>query len=571
MNINRNIKIIFWVIFGIFAALIVYIIWFALAEAPRVINNPYNLRLTAEENAVKRGNIEDENGIVIAESALGDEGYERVYNYPKMYCHITGYTDMGKTGIESACNAELLTLHNATLQKFLYILTNKVFKKGKFSLTGKNPFSQPAYALDAFVAGDDDLASGEAVVPEGESSEETETEETSAETTSEAAIYEDSDIDSEIKDIYNKIPEGGNVDIGSLLPDDYKAEYDFFAPLKNGYVLTGNTVVLTIDHRIQQKAYELLDGKKGSIVVSDVNTGAIKAMVSYPNYDPSAIEENWDYLTTDTENTPLLNRAAQGLYPPGSVFKIGMAQLIIDNGYSDLTYNCNGINYFGNKALRCYNTYAHGAEGLTDAFKNSCNGYFANAALKLGANAIVSQALNLGYNKDYNYPLEHTESIFSLSTDANNTEIVDTSIGQGKTMVTPLHINMITSAVANGGTMYTPQIIKGTKSRSGRTLSKTQPEAINTIMTQTTAAAIRSLMRQVVLEGTGTAANSSIVDIAGKTGTAENGTENDHSWFTCFAPYDSPKYAVTVMLEYSGHSGRTTTIAKELLEYINTL
>ncbi len=609
---NNRIKITFWFLFAMFALLIIYIGYFTVVEAPEVINNPYNLRLSASESSVKRGNIEDINGVVLAESIQEDDGFTRTYNYPRMYCHVIGYTGVGKTGVEAAYNAELLTLHNETLQKFLYIVTNKVFKKGEFSLTGMELYGNDVYAADTFdfeppAAGGDegtpeDLpeASPDEVprhietptdvpaetpeeAPEDifdeaqndtpqetpeDMTEDLQEETTEAASEEETDIYENSDIDSEIKDIYDNIEGNQDIDLDSIASDGYESENNFFAPLKDGYVLKGNTVVLSIDNRIQEKAFELLGERRGSIVVSDVNTGKIKAMVSYPNYNPETVADNWDSLTTDDENTPLLNRATQGLYPPGSVFKIGMAQLIIDTGNEGMSFDCTGVNTFGNKTLRCYNETVHGSEGLTEAFRNSCNGYFAQAGLTLTKDRLITEALNLGYNKDYDFPLEHSESIFNLNKDSEDSELVDTSIGQGKTMATPLHINMITAAVANGGTMYTPQIAQGLKSAGGRMIKKYKPEEMGVVMSEETSAKIRELMREVVTNGTATGANNDIIAIAGKTGTAENGTDDDHIWFTGFAPYDEPHYAVTVMLEYGGKSSRTVGIANELFEYI---
>ncbi len=558
---NNRIKITFWLLFAMFALLIIHIGYFTFFEADEVINNPYNLRLSASEGSVKRGNIEDINGVVLAESIQEDNGFVRSYNYPRMYCHVIGYTGVGKTGVEAAYNARLLDLHNETLQKFLYILTNKVFKQGKFSLADMGIYQSNVYAADIFdfepPLSDDDVLSGGGVDAD-----------VTTESLTETDIYENSEIDNEIKDIYNNPENMQGADLDSIANDGYESENNFFAPLKDGYVLTGNTVVLCIDNRIQQKAFELLGERKGSVIVSEVDTGKIKAMVSYPNYNPETIAENWEYLTNDNENTPLLNRAAQGLYPPGSVFKIGMAQLIIDTGNRDMTYNCQGVNKFGNKTLRCYNETVHGSEGLTDAFKNSCNGYFAKAGIELTNDRLITEALNLGYNKDYDFPLEHSVSVFNLTEESDNSELADTSIGQGKTMTTPLHINMITSSVANGGTMYVPQIAEGIKSPSGRMIRKFKPEEMGVVMSKETAAIIKGLMREVVTSGTAQGANSDIIAIAGKTGTAENGTDNDHIWFTGFAPYDEPKYAVTVMLEYGGRSSKTVNIAKDLLEYI---
>ncbi|MCD8089528.1 MAG: hypothetical protein LUD81_02710 [Clostridiales bacterium] len=567
---NKKIKITFWILFAMFAALIIYLGYFTIIEAPTAINNPYNLRLTSKESSIKRGNIEDVNGVVIAESILEEDSYTRQYNYPRMYCHITGYTDMGKTGVESAYNAQLLTLHHETLQKFLYILTNKVFKKGKFSLTGLSSLSEEAYALDFDSMGAGWNEEGESPGPDddvlSDGGAEAETE-----GTTEDVFEDDSELGSEIKSIYDNIENISPPGLDTIYSDGYESENDFFAPLANGYVLEGNTVVLSVDHRIQEKAFELLGERNGSVVVSDVNTGMIKAMVSYPNYNPQTIAENWEYLTTDEDNTPLLNRASQGLYTPGSIFKIGMAQLLIDTNQADMTFECTGTNHFGNKTLRCYNETVHGHVNLRDAFKQSCNGYFAQAALNLTADRLITQAKNLGYNSDYDFPLEHSVSIFGLTEDSNNSELVDTGIGQGKTMVSPLHINMITSAVANGGTMYTPQIVSALKSCSDTVIKEYEPDKMGTVMSEETAASLRELMRAVVTEGTGTLANTEQIAIAGKTGTAENGTDNDHIWFTCFAPYENPEYAVTVMLEYAGKSSKAVPIAAELLEYISTL
>lgn len=570
---NKNIKRTFWVLFAMFAVLIIYLAYFTIVRAPDIVNNPYNLRLSAKEGSIKRGNIEDINGVVIAESVLEGDSYERIYNYPRMYCHITGYTASGKTGVESAYNAELLTLHNETLQRFLYILTNKVFKKGEFSLTGLNPFEASAYAADSLPYTDfddfDDNASGAAAIPETTEETSGQTEQTTEQTTEEPA--QDSDIDAEIKDIYSDIENNSGASLDDIISDGYHSENDLFAPLKDGYVLKGNSVVLSVDHRIQEKAFNLLGERNGSVIVSDVNTGKIKAMVSYPNYNPQTVAENWEYLTTDEKNTPLLNRAAQGLYPPGSVFKIAVAQLLIDSNQEDMSFTCEGTNRFGNKVLRCYNENVHGTVDLTSAFAKSCNGFFAEASLSLGPSRLITQALSLGFNKDNGFALEHSKSIFSLTEDSDNSELIDTAIGQGKTMVTPLDINMITAAAANGGTMYTPQITQGIKSPSGKLIKEFSPKVSGAVMSEETSSKIRSLMRSVVTDGTATAANSDQITIAGKTGTAENGTDNDHIWFTCFAPYENPQYAVTVMLEYAGSGSRAVPIAKELLEYINTL
>lgn len=335
--------------------------------------------------------------------------------------------------------------------------------------------------------------------------------------------------------------------------------------------LKGNNLTLTLDQQIQKKAYDLLGNRKGAIMAIEPSTGKILAMVSYPNFNSNTIVEDWENLNSDSENSPLLNRASQGLYPPGSVFKIVTTATMIENieTWQDFKYECLSEETFGDKTIRCYESKKHGNVDLKQAFAVSCNTTFAKIGELLGADKLKSTAERLGFNKDTKYPLEYNKSIFSLSNNSTESELVQTAIGQGKTLVTPFEMARITSAIANGGILMQPYILDHIEDNRGNTIKKYMPQKESQLFSYEVSKQLVDMMVEVVNSGTAKSAKIDNVLVAGKTGTAEVDNKAPHSWFTGFAPADKPQVAVVVIVENSGEGGMIATpIAKELIKEV---
>ncbi len=334
--------------------------------------------------------------------------------------------------------------------------------------------------------------------------------------------------------------------------------------------LTGNGLVLTADAGLQQLAAQGLGKQKGAVVVMEPSTGKILAMVSYPGFNPNNLAANWDALTTNDTDSPLLNRATQGLYPPGSVYKIVSAAAAYENltDYGAFTYDCAGEATFGEKRIRCFNEKVHGHVDVSEGFAQSCNTLFSAAGLQVGPEKLRAVSERLFFNQSYPCPLPYSRSSFPLEANATETEIVETSIGQGRTLVTPLHMAMITCAVANGGLMMEPYVVDRIVDKNGKPLTKNLPKPLGQVMPLEEAEAIKNMMVAVVDHGTGQNAALSGVAVAGKTGTAENASGDDHGWFVAFAPADKPEVAVAIVLENSGGPRKAIPLAAELMDYV---
>jgi peptidoglycan glycosyltransferase len=337
--------------------------------------------------------------------------------------------------------------------------------------------------------------------------------------------------------------------------------------LTSGSPIKGNTIVTTLDLTLQQKAYELLDGRKGAVIAIEPQTGKVLACVSSPSFNPNRTAMEWDSLKTDKENNLLLNRAAQGLYPPGSIFKIVtlVAAMRYMPDWEDFTYTCTGRETFDGKVLRCFNETAHGTIGYKDAFAKSCNTYFAMMGQTAGVKNVADTASALLFNDAYPSPVEYVESSFVLNDEAPIAEIVETMIGQGKTLVTPLHMAMLTCAIANDGRLMKPYIVDRTENVSGKTLKKNLPKIGKTLFTSEEAQLLTEVMSKVSADGTARQLDKSL-NIAGKTGSAENSSGLDHGWFIGIAPADNPKIAIAVILENCGGSSVVLPIVEEIIQ-----
>lgn len=333
----------------------------------------------------------------------------------------------------------------------------------------------------------------------------------------------------------------------------------------------GNHVILTMDAELQHTARDLLNGRKGAIVVMEPSTGKILAMVSYPDFDPNQLNQNWEQLNKDEENSPLINRAAQGLYPPGSIFKMITSAAVLEKNedWKDFHYNCTGEEIFDENLIRCFNSKAHGEVDLESAFYLSCNTGFATLGIDVGGEQLGRISERLLFNRNLPYELEYSKSQFRITKDSKDREIVETAIGQGKTLVSPLHMAMITSAIANGGILMQPYIIDHVETNYGSIKDKKIPQSYGILFEPEIASQLSKMMTDVVNKGTGTQAKISNVSVSGKTGTAQNASGKDHAWFVGFAPTEKPKAVVAVIIENGGSGGQVAgPIARQLFQKV---
>ena len=316
----------------------------------------------------------------------------------------------------------------------------------------------------------------------------------------------------------------------------------------------GDSLVLTLNTQLQQVCYDALGDNKGAIVVLEPSTGKVLAMVSKPDFDPNTIAQNWDTLVNDESNSSLLNRATNGAYPPGSTFKIVTAldyfrQKGSLEGYS---YLCQGSITVDDHTIQCYNGAVHGQEDFYSAFAHSCNCAFADMGLGLGGDTLKSTAEDLLFNRAL--PLNsYKTSRFTLDKDSPNALVMQTSIGQGNTLVSPMHMALITSAIANDGVLMKPTMIDKIVNNSGDTVRETEKTEYKRLMTRNEANILGKLMKNVVENGTASALNGRGYTVAGKTGSAEfdeNGSS--HSWFVGYSNVDDPDIAIAVIVENGG-------------------
>lgn len=343
--------------------------------------------------------------------------------------------------------------------------------------------------------------------------------------------------------------------INSNIPERDKIENEL-AGKKN----PGNDVYTTLDTALQQAAFDALGAYRGAIVVTEVKTGRILAMVSKPDFDPGQITDIWDRVNADTDNAVLLNRATQGLYPPGSTFKIVTALAYIrqfPDSWETYHYSCGGVYTNGENRINCYHGTVHGSVNLMTSFAKSCNSSFANIGMQLDREKFGDTINSLLFNQELPIPLAYSKTSVELHADSSDEDVIQTSIGQGKTQITPMQLNLITAAIANSGSLMQPYLIERVESADGKILEENTPKTWRQLLTAEESGLLTSLMEDVVKEGTGKKLNGQPYTAAGKTGSAEFNTvkEDSHAWFTGFAPAEDPEIAVTVIVESIGSGG----------------
>ena len=333
----------------------------------------------------------------------------------------------------------------------------------------------------------------------------------------------------------------------------------------------GDSVVTTLDADLQQTAYNAFGDYRGAVVAIEPKTGRILCLMSKPDYDPGSIEANWEALNSDSDSSVLLNRGIQGLYPPGSTFKILTALSYLNEGGSrEDSFDCAGEYTENGYTIHCYGNTAHGHEDLDTAFAKSCNVAFSQAGLSLDITKYRNLAENMLFNKDIPTKLSNVKrSSFDLKKGDDPVLVMQTAIGQGDTLVTPIHMAMIASAIANGGVVMEPYIMDKVVNDNGDLVRAYFGSTYGSVMSSEDAKTLRSMMRGVVTDGTGSALISDAYKAYGKTGSAEYTSDKNatHSWFVGFAKTDEKEIAVAVIMEGAGSgSSHAVPVARAMFD-----
>jgi penicillin-binding protein 2 len=353
--------------------------------------------------------------------------------------------------------------------------------------------------------------------------------------------------------------------------------------------IPGSDVHLTIDRQLQQTAERALEGRRGAVVAMHAQTGELLAMASAPAFDPSVFtgeiaKDVWADLT-DPKSTKLSNRALQGAFPPGSVFKMFVAAAALSEGVTDNSEStfCPGFLRFGKRAFRCHKHSGHGRTALYDALVQSCDVYFYTVGQRLGVDRIYEYAHDLfGFGEPINLEGFDESSGLVPSTKWKATyfknpqdkrwypgETLPVAIGQGAVLATPVQVARAMAALVNGGRLLNPRIVSKVVASDGRVLEDRSASSQVIRVVDIDPAILREIKRGMVgvvedKRGTGKRAalpKESGISVGGKTGTAqvvsrESGLNHeDHAWFAGFAPADNPQIVVVALIENGGHGG----------------
>lgn len=339
-----------------------------------------------------------------------------------------------------------------------------------------------------------------------------------------------------------------------------------------GQKAPADDVYTTIDVNLQEVCYKALGVFKGAIVVTNPKTGEILAMVSKPDYDPNTIDRDWYELTLDDGSSELVNRATQGLYPPGSTFKIVTAlEYIRENpdSYQNYGFSCSGHFDADGERINCYHGQSHGKVDFVSSFAKSCNSSFANMGTTLDDGAFSKTLNDLLFFNDLPLNVPYNKSSAFCDSTTPTGEMMQLSIGQGETLMSPMHLNLITQAIANGGRLMTPYVVSKVINAEDKVVVQNTPSEFKRLMSEEEAQIMQGLMEEVVTNGTGRRLQEAGYSAAGKTGSAEfnTGTDDSHAWFTGYAPAEDPEVSVTIIIENAGSGGEyAVPIAKRVFD-----
>jgi peptidoglycan glycosyltransferase len=335
----------------------------------------------------------------------------------------------------------------------------------------------------------------------------------------------------------------------------------------------GNNVVLTLDPELQRLAYEELAASvtgRGAVVAVNPRNGEILALTSYPSFDPNNIDETFPELAEDP-NAPLIDRATQSLYPPGSTFKVittGAALLAgvspSDTFFDDGSYELPGY------TVRNFQLKDYGRVTFTEALVYSINVIFAKVAVeKIGAQALAQRAEAFGFGdtyEDFSLPVSTSSLANTPPSEWTSGTTAQTSFGQGQVSSNAFEMALVAAAIGNDGKLMEPRLVREVRSPDGIILDKPAPSVRGEALPEETARTLNEMMQKVVTEGLPTAGVPG-VKVAGKTGTAEAPPGEPHSWWITFAPADDPEIALCVMVENGGRGDEAAMpIADRLME-----
>ena len=368
-----------------------------------------------------------------------------------------------------------------------------------------------------------------------------------------------------------------------------KLFYRRVSDILTGKEQTGASLELTLNPKAQAAADKALGNQRGAVVALDPKTGEVLALVSHPSYDPSVLSSHdtakvvaaWKRLNADPDR-PMVDRAIGGnLYPPGSTFKVVTTAAALESGKfteesqipgpATLDLPQTTVNLPTDDRRPCG---PNGKTTLTHALEISCNTAYGWLGMQIGADAFRAQAAKFGIGDRLSIPMSVTPS--SVPAELNAPQLAQAAIGQYDVRVTPLQMAMVAAAIANKGIVMKPYLVSKVTSSDLETIDDAQPEQLSQAVSADTAAALTRMMQTVVKSGTGTAAQISGVDVAGKTGTAQHAKgQPPHAWFISFAPAEDPKVAVAVVVEDGGNAGSeafggrvAAPIAKAVMEAV---
>jgi penicillin-binding protein A len=324
-----------------------------------------------------------------------------------------------------------------------------------------------------------------------------------------------------------------------------------FLDLVTGKPKRGADLHLTIVTAVQRAAVDALGDNVGAVVALDPRTGAVLAWADSPRFNPNTVNADWKQLNADP-GKPFLDRAVSGRYPPGSVFKVIVAAAALEKGVvtPDTVFDDPPGGWLaGGYRVNNFNGESFGSHTFSDAFANSVNTTFAKVGAQLGADQLSAYAHAFGFGMQLPWRLGGSGGSFPDPAGMDKAHVAQASFGQGEVLVTPMQMALVAAGVANGGQIMRPYVVGEVRDYNQQVLEKTAPSVWLRPIAASTAATLRDLMVKVVEEGTGTRAAIEGVKVAGKTGTAEIGGGQAHSWFIGFAPADSPSVAVAVVVE----------------------
>jgi len=341
-----------------------------------------------------------------------------------------------------------------------------------------------------------------------------------------------------------------------------------------GYTEQGLDVVLTVDSKAQRRATKLMEGRRGAVVALDPTDGAILVMVSAPSYDPARVlQSQMDYeMFTNHPASPELNRALQGLYPPGAILQIFVAATGLDTGVAteQTVFNCSGTEQIAGITVNCSKPGGHGKLTLSRALADSCNIAFAELAQLIGPEQFRNYAKKLHLLDKSDLPLPTGQGkMADLAGDDAEAELVEAALGQGAMLVTPIAVAQLAATIASGGQVIQPYLVVRIARRGGETVTEYHGGQLGTAISPETAQHVAGMMQLSVEEGNASSVGLSGCRVAAEIGSAQNAGGKPHSWAVGFAPVEAPQAAVAVIVENTapGHLA-AGPIARQILEVL---